>query len=86
MNSDDRQSQNQLFDCGNYCSTLWLREFKLVLHSRLLQVSSMFPAVKFSSQIEMVRENFVFDPRDYCSILLFKGFERWNFVFQDYNF
>ncbi|KAH1130333.1 hypothetical protein J1N35_001711 [Gossypium stocksii] len=67
----------------------WLKGFAYSLHDykfHLLHVPSMMLVIKFSSQIEMVRENFAFDLRNYYSMISFKGFELWNLVFQDYNF
>ncbi|KAK5812748.1 hypothetical protein PVK06_028187 [Gossypium arboreum] len=37
---------------------------------------------KYVSQQEMVRENFIFDPGEYYSISLYKGFESYNVVFR----
>ncbi|KAH1091189.1 hypothetical protein J1N35_018446 [Gossypium stocksii] len=39
--------------------------------------------MKLSSQVELVRENLVFDPSEYYS--LFEGFEPWIFAVQNYN-
>ncbi|KAH1055936.1 hypothetical protein J1N35_034001 [Gossypium stocksii] len=53
---------------------------------RLHRQIAVDQVMKFSSQVEMVRENLVFDPGKYCSITLSKEFGPWNFDLQDYNY
>ncbi|KAH1091147.1 hypothetical protein J1N35_018404 [Gossypium stocksii] len=81
------QSHNPLFE-SECCSILWYTKLERVLHDNDFNLAydlSMMPVKKFSGQIEKVRGNIVFDPKEHCSLSLFQGFESWTFVVQKYN-
>ena len=81
-------SQNQNFVFGG-CSQLWTKRSEHVLNDNdfeLLSALSMKSVMKLPNQIEMARENFVFDPGEHHSISLPKVIEPWKVDFQNHSY